>query len=167
MARRTLRRAHFLGCMVRLAAVLAAAGLSGCANGLEGSSAGKTETGRLVDGRYLLSADEMALDCRRIHGRMQVRILELRGAEFKAETSELARGTRTVAGTLMVTHTAANAEARLARDRPMLEAYNRRLAELGCASYDLEKELAQRPSAPSPSPSIPPPAGKKPAQTKG
>ncbi len=129
--------------------------LGACAGG---SSVPATGVGQIVDGRYVLSAEEQALDCRRLNGRLQVRILELRGEEFKTQPTAVSSGMRSVTSTVLLTGTAANADERRARNRPMLEAYNRRLGELGCPSYDLTKELAARPSAPSPSPTIPPPA---------
>lgn len=124
--------------------------LAGCA--------GSAPTGEALLGpaaTYTLSAEEQGLDCSRLTGRIQVRLLALRGSEFKAAPSGTAEAMRSATSTAFGTDTAANAAVRAASDRPVLEAYNRRLAELGCPSFDLDKELAARPSAPTPAPSIP------------
>ncbi len=65
---------------------------------------------------------------------------------------------RTATSTVLGTDTAKNAAARAANDRPILDAYNKRLVELGCPSFDIEKELQARPSAPTPHPTVPAPA---------
>lgn len=143
-------------------------GVAGCAALLAGAcaSAGdspiaKTPTGigTVSNGTYVLSAEEQGLDCRKLTGRMQVRILSVRGADYKVAPTGVSAAARTVSSTLLFTDTASNASERTARERPMLEAYNRRLKEQGCASFDLDKDLAARPSAPPPTPTVPP-AGK-------
>jgi hypothetical protein len=109
-------------------------------------------------GPHTLSSEEKALDCRRLTGRMQVRLLSLRGEEYKVQPSSAAKSMQSATSAALGTDTAKNAAERAANDRPVLEAYNRRLVELGCPSFDIDKELAARPSAPSPYPSIPAPA---------
>ncbi|MGE5267649.1 MAG: hypothetical protein ACM3L9_09820 [Deltaproteobacteria bacterium] len=130
-------------------ALLSAVALAGCAG--TGSAGGA----QLIDGAYSLSEEEKALDCKRLTGRIQVRLLSLRGEEYKVQPSEVSQSMRTATSTAMGTDTAKNAAARAASDRPMLEAYNKRLVELGCPSFDISKELAARPSAPTPLPTIP------------
>jgi hypothetical protein len=109
----------------------------------------------LIDGAYSLSEEEKALDCKRLTGRIQVRLLSLRGEEYKVQPSEVSQSMRTATSTAMGTDTAKNAAARTASNRPVLDAYNKRLVELGCPSFDIGKELAARPSAPTPFPTIP------------
>jgi hypothetical protein len=109
-----------------------------------------------------LTAEEKALDCRKLTGRLQVRLLELRGAEFKSEASGLSQSLRSAASTLLFTDTGKNAAQRAQQNRPMLDAYNGLLKEKGCASFDIDKELAQRPSAPTPTPTVPASAAAKP-----
>ena len=104
---------------------------------------------------YTLTAEEQGLDCRRLTGRMQVRLLSLRGADYKVAPTGTSATVRSAASSAFMTGTSENAERRAAMDRPVLESYNRRLVELGCPSFDLDKELAARPSAPSPAPTIP------------
>ena len=104
---------------------------------------------------YALSAEEKALDCRRLTGRIQVRLLALRGETYKIQPSAAAQSMRSATSAALGTDTAKNAAVRTATDRPVLEAYNARLVELGCPSFDLGKELEARPSAPTPYPTIP------------
>lgn len=123
--------------------------LPGCA----GSTGG--EAALLPSGPYTLTPEEMALDCRKLTGRLQVRLLALRGEEYKVQPSSAAQSMRSATSAALGTDTAKNAAQRAANDRPILDAYNRRLVDLGCPSFDLEKELKARPSAPTPYPSIP------------
>lgn len=103
----------------------------------------------------MLSEEEKGLDCRRLTGRMQVRLLSIRGEEYKVQPSAASESMRTATSTALGTSTAKNAEARAQNDRPILDAYNKRLFELGCPSFDLDKELQARPSAPTPYPTVP------------
>lgn len=136
-----------------LAGTLMGLVVTACASATPNGSGGPPALA--ADGSYALSAEEKALDCGRLTGRMQVRLMSLRGADYKVGPSGTASAMRTVTSTAFGTKTGSNADARVAADRPLLEAYNRRLSELGCASFDIDKELAARPSAPSPAPSIP------------
>ena len=104
---------------------------------------------------YTLSAEEKALDCRRLTGRVQVRLLALRGEDYKAQPSAAAQSMRSATSAALGTNTAKNAATRTATDRPVLDAYNARLVELGCPSFDIGKELEARPSAPTPYPTMP------------
>ncbi len=129
--------------------IAALAILPGCA----GSAGG--EASLLPAGTYTLTAEEMALDCRRLTGRLQVRLLALRGEEYKVQPSSAAQSMRSATSAALGTDTAKNAAARAANDRPILDAYNKRLVDLGCPSFDIGKELEARPSAPTPHPTIP------------
>jgi hypothetical protein len=126
------------------------AGLGGCA----GSGTGGGSDALLPQG-YTLTAEEKALDCRRLTGRIQVRLLALRGEAYKVQPSAASQSMRSATSAAMGTDTAKNAANRTATDRPVLEAYNGRLVELGCPSFDIGKELEARPSAPTPYPTIP------------
>jgi hypothetical protein len=139
--------------VVVMAGVLA--GLPGCAGAPGGEAA------LLAPGAYTLNDEDKGLDCRRLTGRMQVQLLALRGDDTKEQASAASQSMRSATSAALGTDTAKNAEARAAVDRPRLEAYNRRLVELGCPSFDLAKELAARTSAPTPYPSIAAP-GKRP-----
>jgi hypothetical protein len=125
--------------------------LSGCA----GSAGGEAALLPSGTGTYTLTPEEIALDCRKLTGRVQVRLLALRGEEYKVQPSSAAQSMRSATSAALGTDTAKNAAARAANDRPILDAYNKRLVELGCPSFDIGKELEARPSAPTPYPSIP------------
>ena len=125
------------------------AGLAGCAG------AGPSEGEGLLPQGYTLSAEEQALDCRRLTGRIQVRLLAVRGESYKVQPSAASQSMRSATSAALGTDTAKNAAARAATDRPVLEAYNARLVALGCPSFDIGKELEARPSAPTPHPTIP------------
>jgi hypothetical protein len=129
--------------------IFAAAMLPGCAG-----SAGDSAT-LLAPGNYTLTTEEKALDCRRLTGRIQVRLLALRGEEYKVHPSSAAQSMRSATSAALGSDSDKNAAARAATNRPILDAYNNRLVELGCPSFDIAKELQARPSAPTPYPAIP------------
>lgn len=108
-------------------------------------------TGLQPDGKYVLSPPEMEMSCRELSGRMQVRILELRDYELNRSSSFAARNLqKAVVPIFGGTQRGADPEADYWHDRAMLEAYNRRLAEKGCKTFDLEKELQPKPAAEMP-----------------
>lgn len=147
-------------CSTRYTAFAAVAlAVAGCAGGPPGGTPGADAL--LPGPPYALSEEERKLDCSRLTGRLQVQLLALRGSEQKVGASEAAGAMRTVTSATFGTQTASNAAERTARNRPVLEAYNNRLVELGCASFDIEAELAARTSAPSPVPTVPAPKKKK------
>jgi hypothetical protein len=101
---------------------------------------------------YTLSDEEQNLDCKALTGRTQVRILELRGHAYKTHPSELSQSVKSMTAAFSTSGQATGADAQYARDRARLDAYNRQLAAQKCATFDLDKELQARPSAPPPSP---------------
>lgn len=129
--------------------VVAAAVLPGCAG-----TAGDSAT-MLAPGNYTLTAEEKALDCQRLTGRIQVRLLALRGEDYKVHPSSAAQSMRSATSAALGTDTDKNATTRAATNRPVLDAFNNRLVELGCPSFDIAKELQARPSAPTPFPTVP------------
>lgn len=144
--------------------VLLAAGLvCGCAgaqsNAIDQSSAAEqrpaaespAQAGLQPDGSYVLSASELALNCHKLAGRTLVRILQIRDYELTRKGSLAARGLQKVVTPVFGgTERGADPDADYRRDRAMVEAYNRRLAEKGCKSFDLVKELQPKPAAESP-----------------
>jgi hypothetical protein len=105
------------------------------------------------DGTYVLSKDELALDCKKLTGRAQIRIMQLRDYELRHHGSLAARTTQQVVVPLFGGSSyGADPEADYKRDRAMIEAYNRRLAEKKCRVFDLAKELQPRPAAETPLP---------------
>lgn len=136
---------------------LGAAGLAGCAQGTASSLApqiGQKAPDTYVPGKpYQLSAEELSLDCKKLTGRMQLRILQIRDASIRTGSSNVARSAHGAAlplfgGTSRGVDPAADA----ARDRAMLEAMNQRLAGKNCPTFDLETELQPRSSRDTPTP---------------
>lgn len=93
---------------------------------------------------YKLSQDEQGLDCKKLSGRMQVRILQIRDYETRAKTTALSRTLQTATTTVIGgSQVGTDPDGRYAKDRAMLEAYNKQLAAKGCHTFDLEAELKQ------------------------
>lgn len=103
---------------------------------------------------YRLSKEEQALDCKKLTGRMQVRILQIR--DFNQHSPQTSIGSRLMQQAVTPifggTTIGASPSADHARDRAMLEAYNRRLAEKQCKTFDLDKELKPQPIQSTPRP---------------
>ena len=95
--------------------------------------------------------------CKRITGRMKLRILELRGVPAGTETSTTAA--RAVQQAMQPVFGGPKygtaPDAQRAADRAALDADNKRLAAKGCASFDLDAALSADPRGPSPAPTVP------------
>lgn len=104
-------------------------------------------------GAYKLSAEELGYDCKRLAGRMQVRLLEARSYDPSQKSSALSRGmqsaTKPVVGLLLgkASGYSADPDTNHANDIAMLRAYNARLAAKGCRTYDLDAELGPGPKS--------------------
>lgn len=138
-------------------AVFAGLLLSGCASQTEGLT---PTTGSIVPSQntvvaaetvsrlpsaagYQLSANELELDCRKLTGRMAVRIVQVRDFQTRSQTTALSRGVQSATKPVFGGSTEGmDPDGRYARDRGMLEAYNRRLEEKNCPNFDLDTELA-------------------------
>ena len=127
------------------------AGLAGCASSQDArgptssillpvsTSAGAAEP---VAGSYALSASEQELDCKQLTGRMQIRILEIRDYNERNTTTLASRAMQSaVTGIIGGTSTGKDPSGAYAKDRAMLDAYNRQLAVKGCKTYNLDDEL--------------------------
>lgn len=98
------------------------------------------------DGIYHMSGQEKATDCRHLRGSILVTISRLRHRDSEVKTSALAKGAnQTLAPIIGGSTKGLDREADYARDRARLEAYNRQLASKGCATVDIEAELARPP----------------------
>jgi len=94
-------------------------------------------------GGYQLSQDELGLDCKKITGRMAVRIVQIRDFQVRSRTTALSRGMQSATNPVFGgTLEGSDPDGRYARDRAQLEAYNQRLAEKKCPNFDLAAELA-------------------------
>jgi len=124
---------------------LFAAVLGGCSNSTAAPPAelsGAKETGAVPVAQYQLTPDELALDCKKLTGRMQVRILQIRDNAEKEKTSTIGRMLQSAATPIFGgTTIGADPDGRFRQDRAVLEAYNRQLAAKKCGTFNLDAEL--------------------------
>lgn len=136
-----------------LAAALVSALVCGCAGGPVDTKpnlvsdvpppASNIVTGALPASGYQLSEDELKYDCRRLTGLMQIRILQVRGYDSNKQASAVARGMQSFATPIWGgTKEGVDPEGQHRKDLAMLEAYNQRLAEKKCKTFNLAAELA-------------------------
>jgi len=105
-----------------------------------------------ADGGYELSAAEKALNCRRITGRMQVRILQIRD-RLDDQSGYAALVVRQLVSPFGAPAASQADRASItARDVAILKAYNAELAAKKCPTFDLETELAPQPITHTPRP---------------
>lgn len=99
----------------------------------------------------VLTAQEAQLGCKRMAGRMKIRILELRGGGVERKGSAAAQGMQsTLVPIFGGTTRGANAQGDRADDLADLKAMNEILVARNCPYYDLQGELAKGHDAPSP-----------------
>jgi hypothetical protein len=92
---------------------------------------------------YTLSAEELAYDCKKLSGRIQIRILDIRGYETREKTTLASRGLHTAGKMVMGgTNTGLNTDAQFAKDKAMLKAYNSQLVAKDCRSFNIAEALA-------------------------
>lgn len=121
-----------------------------------------------ASGRYQLSEAEQKLDCKKLNGRVRIRLLQLR-----AELSDKSQPTGASQALQTVTNPAlklmfggasgygTDRASQLGRDRAVIEAYNQQLVVKSCQPYDINAELKKSPSEPAPVPIAKPAAAKK------
>lgn len=116
---------------------------------LEAQNAGTHQ----ANGSYVLGPDELKLDCKKLTGRMQVRILQIRDHNERQVGSSLGQALQSVTQPVFggATH-GANPNRDFTRDRAVLEAYNRQLAAKNCKTFDLDAELRPKPVKDTPTP---------------
>jgi hypothetical protein len=126
----------FIGCITLLLAGCAGAA-PGAASLTEGapvaaqaSQVAAAKAGA-TSGGYQLTAEEQALDCKKITGRMQIRILQLRGFDP-------AKSQGSLIGSMFGSKSPA---ARYEQEKAQLEAYNTQLAAKKCPVFNLAEEL--------------------------
>ena len=122
--------------------------LSGCASSGIVSDIQTSTVPRQIgtNGSYLLSKEERALPCSKLNGRIQLRILHLRHLDHGEKPSQISQSMRQTTNSIGVWN-APNSSAvpkTRARDIALLQAYNRRLAELKCPTFDIKTDLANR-----------------------
>lgn len=102
-------------------------------------------TGSVPSPGYQLSEDELKYDCRKLTGTMQIRILQARGYDGAKQASAAARGMQSFATPIWGgTKEGVDPEGQHRKDLAMLEAYNQRLVEKHCKSFNIAAELATK-----------------------
>lgn len=95
-------------------------------------------------GDYALSQEEQSLDCRKLTGRIHIRIAHMRDAAKRGNVSLLSRGLQTVVTPVFGgTNYGLNPAVQARRDRAQIDAYNRLLVAKECKPVDVEAELAK------------------------
>jgi hypothetical protein len=108
---------------------------------------------RPASAAYQLTADELKYDCKRLTGRMQVRLLQVRDQREQTLTSSTAQALQsTIVPVLGGSPVGANPADDYKRDRAWLEAYNAQLAAKKCPTYNLDNELQPRSIRDTPKP---------------
>lgn len=101
-------------------------------------------SGDVKDGKYELSQDELAMDCKRMTGSMNITISRLRDAATRKGGSGLAEAAHKTMPLITQGSTAsADRQTSMSRERAKLDAYNRQLAARNCKTLDIDAELAR------------------------
>lgn len=120
-----------------------------------GSDAGTFD----ASGKYVLSEAEQKLDCKKLNGRIAMRLMQLR-AELadKTQPSGVSQGLQqATAPALKLMFGGASAygtdrASQLKADKAVIVAYNQQLVSKSCQPFDIEGELKKSPKDPMPSP---------------
>lgn len=140
-----------------LLAVLSAAGLGGCAAGALSQGHTGTDTSAITTAAgpsdsvtaEPASAEDAEADCKRLAGKVQLRLLEVRSGMSPEESSIVSRSIQT-AGTLVGgSARGLDTSPSLAREVAELEAANKQLAERNCRSFDIAKALTGEETVPA------------------
>ncbi len=156
----------------RITALVTAALAGGCAaNGTTGPDFGAAPAAAEVStaspgtpppkrATYAPTEDEKKLNCKKLTGMMQVKILQLRGHADRPKPSALAKTAHQTVNPVLGAGTAgSDPDSEFARERARLDAYNGLLAEKKCKTFNIESEL-QGTGTPSTTPTTPPAAAK-------
>lgn len=101
-----------------------------------------------ASGVYRMSAEELTYDCKRLTGRMRIRLLEVRDYNNTKPTSSISQqmrsATKPVVGVMLgkAQEYETDPVKRHADDIAMLRAYNAQLAAKNCKALDLDAEIA-------------------------
>lgn len=111
---------------------------------------------------YELTKQDKTMDCRRLTGRIRVKLAILKSAAGAPKASEPAALAQKAATPIFGgTTRGADSAADMRADRAQIDAFNKRLAELKCPTVDVDAELGKSPAAPAakaPKASAPKPA---------
>lgn len=145
-------------CSVPLLLVaLAAAGLGGCAAGAlsqgymgTDTSAITTAAGPLDTGAAQPADPEDAeAACKRLTGKVQLRLLEVRSGMSQEESSLLSRSIQGAGSVIGGSTRGLDTNMSLAREVEELEAANKQLADRNCRSFDIAKALTGEETVPA------------------
>jgi hypothetical protein len=145
--------------------IIAAAFVGACASGANDTgglsiapAAGPTSAPEPKSG--LARENEAEIDCKKLTGRMQIRILEMRTYAVTDQTSGLSRSMHSAGKTVFGgTSAGIDPQGEHARDLAELEMHNRQLASQDCKSYDIQQSLAGQDTPPQPT--VDPPSKSK------
>ena len=106
-----------------------------------------------ADGTYELGPDELKLDCKKLTGRVTIRILQMRNNQIRSNSTLASRLSQQAFTPLYGgTQHGADPDSDYRRDLALVQAYNKQLAEKKCKVFDLTKELQPKPAAENPKP---------------
>jgi len=107
------------------------------------------DIGSMDGGTYRMSDTEKGLDCRKLTGSMQITISRMKDQAERPPPSGFSTTMKgTIAPLFGGSSYNADPQAEVARDRAKLTAYNQALREKGCATIDVDAELAKPPEGP-------------------
>ena len=105
---------------------------------------------------YQLNEKEQAYDCKKLSGKIQVRILQIRNQPLQEKTTLASRSFQQASKPIFGgTSYGADPDAQYRADKSLIEAFNARLVEKNCPSFDLAAALKPSPANESPRPTIP------------
>ena len=100
-------------------------------------------------GRYEMSANERAMDCKRLTGSIQITISRLKAPLGRQEASATSATAQTMTSPFYGSSPkTADRQTVYGRERAKIEAYNDELSARGCKTVDIEAELAKPPEGP-------------------
>lgn len=145
-----------------LLSALTAGGLGGCAAGAlsqgydASSSTAITTAAGPADAAAPApaSAEDAEADCKRLAGKVQLRLLEVRNGLSPEESSLLSRSIQSAGAVVGGSTQGLNTNTSLARELADLEAANNQLVQRNCRSFDIAKALTGEEIVPAAS--IPP-----------
>lgn len=136
--------------------------LAACANAMPGASPTPVKppppdtSGTFAATGYVLSAPERELDCKKLTGRIQLRLLQLRAAADRPTTSQAARTTQALVKPVFGGSSfGLDPKQQTTNDRAVVQAYNEELKRRDCPAFDLDAELAATDSKHTPRPVMP------------
>lgn len=137
-----------LSSLLKRCAPIAALALCACASQTADLTTAAVPAGEAVSrlpppsALYQLSPAEMELDCKKLTGRMAVRIVQVRDYRTRSQATLVSRTIQDAQTSVMGgSKVGTDPDGRYARDLAQLQAYNARLASKDCPNFDLEASL--------------------------